>query len=627
MQKVILLLFILLEVSSARILEIGDKDFYDLYPFYEYSDDTPSKQEFWLEKHNYVKSQKELSSATYKPYWIHLTLTNKTEALKEYLLLSERGYTFSLDYYLVKNGVVVEKDSDDFFSKAKTMPFDATHRIFPIQFDKNETVDIYFKVENCNRVDIPFKLVTYKYLSEFNLKYHLFQGLFFATILIMAFYNMIVYFITKHRPYLYYVLYSLMLILYQGSYFGYFHLLTNIDVKYIYIFMMLGSIGFVIALVYFIQELFTFNFKINKLFSFLVFILFLEMLGLIVSDYLEIHFYLELFFNLVNITIPIYVGSVLFSLYYLFYKQKSQLVLYYAIVWTIVAFFGLLLIFTHVGIISTNLGVEYLFEVSMMIESFLLAVLLAYRIKEIEKEQEKQQILLMRQNRLASMGEMINMIAHQWRQPLAEINGVIMSLDVDYRKKALSPLKFNSYLDDVEALTEYLSKTINDFMDFFNPSKPKEVFSINELLCELENIISGRLEDIVLETHIQDDIKLEGYRSELLQVLLIIVNNAIDACLSKIERENSKIELIINDLKEHLNIVISNNGGNIPQDILDKIFDPYFTTKHQSKGTGLGLYILKMIVEQSMFGEVKIYNKKEKVLVELIIPKGNLISK
>ncbi len=622
MRQLILLLFVLLEVSWAKLLEVGTRECYNLLPLYEYADFNLTQQNFWKVPHHYVVDKEELSSATYRPYWIHFRLKNITQQKKRYLLISERGYTFFFEYYLVKDGAVLQKDKDDFFSKGKSAPFKTTHRLFPLEIDKNETLDIYFKVENCNRVDIPFKLVDYKYLSEYNLKYHLFQGLFFATILIMVFYNMIVYFITKHRPYLYYVLYGLMLLIYQGGYFGYFHLLTNMEVKHIYMMMIAGSIGFIIALVYFIRELFHFDNRVNRVFLLLVVVLFGEMLGLLISDYFEVHFYVELFFNMVNITMPIYVALVLFSLYYLFYKKRDYLVLSYAIVWSVVAFFGLLLILTHVGIISTDVGIEYLFEGAMMVESFLLAVLLAYRIKEIEREKQKQQILLMRQNRLASMGEMINMIAHQWRQPLAEINGVVMNLDIDYRKNSLSPEKFNGYLDDVETLTAYLSKTIGDFMNFFNTTKPKEHFSLNELFLELQNIISKRLESIIFLLNIPDEVWLKGYRSELLQVLLIVLNNAVDACLAQREKEQKrfKIEVNVTFLKEYLNIKISNNGGNIPQEILDKIFDPYFTTKHQSKGTGLGLYILKMIIEQSILGKVQIYNHQDGVMVEMDIP-------
>ena len=181
-------------------------------------------------------------------------------------------------------------------------------------------------------------------------------------------------------------------------------------------------------------------------------------------------------------------------------------------------------------------------------------------------------------------------------------------------------MRFNAYLDDVEALTKYLSKTIGDFMNFFNTNKPKELFSLNELIVEMKSIINKRLKSIHLEVNMEDNILLEGYRSELLQVLLIIINNAIDACLSESEDRNFKIKLDIEESKEYLKIRVFNNGGNIPQVILDKIFDPYFTTKHQSKGTGLGLYILKMIVEQRMLGEVKIDNFKEGIVVELNIP-------
>ena len=95
MQQVILLLFILLEVSSARVLEIGNKDFYNLSPLYEYSDDITSDQKFWKQKHDYVDNKYQLHTATYQPYWIHFKLKNNTNTVKDYLLLSERGYTFS----------------------------------------------------------------------------------------------------------------------------------------------------------------------------------------------------------------------------------------------------------------------------------------------------------------------------------------------------------------------------------------------------------------------------------------------------------------------------------------------------------------------------------------------------
>jgi signal transduction histidine kinase len=624
MQRIILLFVLFMGVLSANTLQVGEEEFYRLLPIYEYSDENLDKEEFWREEHHYVKSKEALKTATYQPYLIHFRLHNNTNHAREYLLVSERGYTFSLDYYLVKDGKLTLHDSDGFFSRASSSPFRSSHRVFPLNIESNESLDIYFKVENCNRVDIPFHLMSYRYLAEYNISYHLFQGLFFATLLIMALYNMVIYFITKHKSYLYYIAYSLLLVLYQGSYFGYLHLLTNIGVKTIYMLMIISSIGFIIALIYFLCQLFVFPQKIQKIFSFLVAVFYFAMGGLLISNWLEIHFWVESFFNVINFTIPIYAGLVLYALYSLVFKKRNYLALLYAVGWSILAFFGLLLILTHIGFLSTDLGVEYLFEGAMMVESLLLAVFLAYRIKEIEREQQNQQVLLLRQSRLASMGEMINMIAHQWRQPLAVINGVVMNLDIDFRKDRLTESKFNSYLDEIESLTSYLSKTIEEFMNFFSTKKEKQRFNLYEVFDEMRGIIAQRLKEIDLQINIDKDIEIEGYRRELLQVVLIVVNNAIDALNSGGNKVDFDPKIIVNSEKreECIHLYIENNGGAIKEEILRRVFDPYFTTKHQSQGTGLGLYILKMIVEQSMLGEAKIYNKtKRSVVVEIALPK------
>ncbi len=431
---------------------------------------------------------------------------------------------------------------------------------------------------------------------------------------------MIIYFITKYKPYRYYVAYSILLIIYQGSYFGYFHLLTNLSVQFIYSAMIISSIGFIIALVYFLRELFSFEKRLEHLFSLLVFVLVIGMFGILLGYWLHLHYYVELFFNLINLTMPIYVVLVLYSLYSLFFKEKNYLALWYAIGWSIVAFSGLLLILTQVNIISTKYGIEYFFEITMMVESLLLAIFLAYRIKEIEQEKQTQKILLLRQNRLASMGEMVNMIAHQWRQPLAEINGVVMNLDLDYRTQELNDQSFELYLSEIEGITHYLSKTISDFMNFFNTKKELEEFKLLDLFDELNGILLKCLSRVEFLAVFDRLLVIKSYRNELLQVLLIIINNAIDACLLY-QPSSSRVLMDAKEDDNHIIISIENNGGVIDKKILDKIFDPYFSTKHQSKGTGLGLYILKIIVEQSMGGEVSIFNKDDGVVVLLTLHK------
>ncbi len=181
MWRVILLFLLFFNFSFSGTLLIGEKESYSLLPLYEYSDDvSESNVSFWLTEHQWKVKKLELNTLTYHSYWIHFRLKNSSKELKKYFLISERGYTFSFDYYLVKNSKLLMQDSDDFFNTSNTSLGQSTHRLFPLSIDKNETLDLYFKVQNCNRVDIPFKLVSYKYLSKYNRNYSAIQNAYFS---------------------------------------------------------------------------------------------------------------------------------------------------------------------------------------------------------------------------------------------------------------------------------------------------------------------------------------------------------------------------------------------------------------------------------------------------------------
>ena len=237
-------------------------------------------------------------------------------------------------------------------------------------------------------------------------------------------------------------------------------------------------------------------------------------------------------------------------------------------------------------------------------------IMLIYHMRIINQEQIQQEKLLIRQNKLASMGEMISLIAHQWRQPLSAINGVVISLDIDHRKNRLDSEKIDKYLNEIEELTAYLSKTINDFTSFFSINKKQEKFYIADIVSQAQNLsVLSKHTNIELIYNENRKIALVGLKSELLQSLLIVINNAIYACQKNITNIG-KGRIVIKDFIENnrVYITIEDNGGGIEKANLKKIFNPYFTTKSETHGTGLGLYILKMIVEDSMNGRVTITN-------------------
>ncbi|MBU1669045.1 CHASE2 domain-containing protein [bacterium] len=254
-------------------------------------------------------------------------------------------------------------------------------------------------------------------------------------------------------------------------------------------------------------------------------------------------------------------------------------------------------------------------------------VMLAYHAKVINKERQEQEKLLIRQSKLASMGEMITLIAHQWRQPLSVINGIVLNMDMDYRKQDLQPKeiydkKFDEHLNKIEETTAYLSKTINDFTDFFSKNKKSERFYMEEVITQVQHLsLISNYKNIQIIYRKKENIALIGYKSELIQSLLIIINNAICACEQNLPlTKQGQISINTYLLKTNLFISIEDNGGGIDNKDLKKIFDPYFTTKEKPHGTGLGLYILKLIVEDSLNGKISVSNSKKGATFTIKIP-------
>lgn len=243
------------------------------------------------------------------------------------------------------------------------------------------------------------------------------------------------------------------------------------------------------------------------------------------------------------------------------------------------------------------------------------------RIKEEINNRKKQEQLLIQQSKLAEMGEMISMIAHQWRQPLSALSTIIQNIHLRYSLDKLD----KEYLDKQRvlsnALTEKMSKTIEDFRNFFKPNKEKHAFSIKDAISQTIFLIddSFKSNSIKIEIQILDDIKLFGFESELSQVLLNILTNSKDAFLEK-NIENPHILIKTKRIETHIKILISDNAGGINESIINKIFEPYFTTKDSYNGTGLGLYMSKIIIEQNMQGELKVRNIPQGVEFTIYIP-------
>ncbi|MBU3015315.1 HAMP domain-containing protein [Poseidonibacter lekithochrous] len=229
-------------------------------------------------------------------------------------------------------------------------------------------------------------------------------------------------------------------------------------------------------------------------------------------------------------------------------------------------------------------------------------------LEEISKRQ-KQEELLIQQSKLASMGEMIGNIAHQWRQPLNALGLVIQNIQLTYAMDELDDKFIEKSVDKANLLTSTMSKTIDDFRNFFKPNKEITEFSLDMAIKNSISLVGSTFDynNINIEYKVQEDIKVIGFSNEFSQVILNILTNSKDAFIEK-DILNAKVSLEINKGDKYGSILIKDNAGGIPENILGKVFEPYFTTKEEGKGTGIGLYMSKIIIENNMHGKLYVSN-------------------
>ncbi len=234
---------------------------------------------------------------------------------------------------------------------------------------------------------------------------------------------------------------------------------------------------------------------------------------------------------------------------------------------------------------------------------------LEYKIKKEVENSRKKDLIMFQQAKLASLGEMLQNIAHQWRQPLGSLSFIIQSFQTKNMVGKLTDDFIEQKVNDGLKIAENMSQTIDDFRNFFNPDKTKKYFMLKECIehsLELSKYLLQK-EHIEIYLYIRKDMLIYGYFNELSHVFLNIINNSKDI-LSEKKELDKKILIVVKKSKEFAIISFIDNGGGVNKKIQSKIFEPYFTTKYKSSGTGIGLYMAKQIVETHMKGKISCKN-------------------
>jgi len=348
------------------------------------------------------------------------------------------------------------------------------------------------------------------------------------------------------------------------------------------------------------------------------------------SDFLIIGLFFAFISYLFQIIIPIQNVSLLLSLtlpliIYISSVKGIQYATFSVIVITTVTLY-----LTHInlGIFTTNNEIDNLINLNFYFLSQMLLLLIIgtlfeernqkeTELKEIIKEElkknEKQTLILLQQSRLAQMGQVINMIAHQWRQPLNNLLLINEVLVYKYGKNEVKQKEIDKFQYDSTLQIKQMSGTIDDFRDFFQPRREKEYFSLNDIVKHLMNIVEpifNNAEILVSFQKEKEELYTNGFPNELAQALLNILYNAKDAFIEN-PKEDKYINIQLKNVDKKIILTISDNAGGISNDIIEDIFNPYFSTKKSLNGTGLGLYMSKMIIEKHMNGRLFVQNNSD----------------
>ena len=305
--------------------------------------------------------------------------------------------------------------------------------------------------------------------------------------------------------------------------------------------------------------------------------------------------------------------SVVFNL-----KEGFKPTLVYVIGWSIFCF--LLFVFDFKEYYLQK-GYMDIVLVAFAIEAMLFTLSVSYKYSSLKNQSKSYEDMLLHQSRLAKSGEMIANITHQFRQPLNNISYILINVKKRFENQKLDKPYFEKKFTQANEQLDFLSKTIEDFKEFYAPTKEKENFEIKDAIQNSISILSADLKkrniDIQVQFNTNENIKIFGIKNELSQVILALLSNANDA-LKDIENPFIKIDISSNNAE--VIVLISDNAGGIKKKNLQKIFEPYFSTKQS--GTGIGLYLVKLIVQKSFGGKIFVQNIEEGAQFSLFFEKS-----
>ena len=614
--KVIWLFLLIFSLSFAQSLVTIDSDEVSLKNFeVEYFIDTTGELKFedTASMDFKVGKSSDTLGAKVTNIWVKVKLFNASSKTHKLFLHQDLGYTFlDIRYFEVdsQNNLLNKKELNIYADDVQEHMYGADS-IFQFSIKPQEYKTIYI-----NQTTPAYHFYSFSLFNEKNsnnyLVYQKVDGMLFVGLLMaLAIYNLFIYFSSRYKEYLYYSLYlffaTVWIFYMYGSLAHYFHIYGLIPFKFNFALMFIP-----IFLALFVQAVFDtkqFYKTEHKSLNVMIIVLLSNFIyGLI--DFVQAVQLLSLVLNY-TLVVFLWIGISI-------YRKKNKMIKLFLLAHIFYLIFNIYAILFYLGMVDYSYIAYHGVGIGIILEALMLSYLLSYKFKVIEDEKKESQLLLLQKTKMADMGEMIGNIAHQWRQPLATISVSSGILRERKLQGKLSDKNFESELDHIDSNLMHMSQTVEDFLTYFRPNKIKEDFSIKEAVDKALLIIGNTLYKNEIETKVtvNENDKIFGLKDEYVQVLISIISNAIHAFK---DQDTKIIKIDSQKVDDKVVLTIEDNAGGIKESHLLKIFEPYFTTKHKSVGTGLGLYISKNIITNSMDGDINVHNTNDGAKFTIII--------
>ena len=599
--------------------------FVSLHAYDVYVDPTNSLQlENIIQKQDDFKERKNLFFGhTHARIWIKYQLKNPKNITADHTLHINNPHLKSIHFYEPKGDhYEIYKNGYEIPLKDRTIP--SIHYIFQTKLDPFQEKTIY--ISAYSKTFVNMKLDHFTNLHDFysdTFKDNMITTSLLSMLMAFLIFNIVIYLINQnfiHKPlYLYYILYLGTCIFLQIQHSDYSTFSIDLANHHHLIFHVTLS-ALIIFLFLFFREILQVKEKFKPLHQ--LFTTFIIIHAIILISFFIDDSYMLFFRNIVLIPL----GFIILSFAIIHAIHRKVLYSSYLLAgWFLIIFCTSYLVLKH----SINLNIPFIDDlflgkgllIAALVETTIFSIVLALRIRRLKEKNNRSESLLQRKTKDAQMGEMIGMIAHQWRQPLsainAEANNLLVQMELDtYKEKDLK-----KHLHNTLNHVDFLSETINDFRSFFRKDTIPKMTTVDKAIQKALNITQSTFYEhkVSIDKHWKSVTPMKIYLNELTQVILNLLKNAEDNFNEK-EILKPKIFISTVDLQEHVEIRVCDNGGGIPEDIIEKIFLQEFTTKDESIGTGLGLYMSKRIIEEHHHGKLYAQNSDDGVCFIITLP-------